>query len=374
VCAVAAFAALGSVHSVGLVEGYKAVQATRERDLEKIKMRFVMLPAAGEQTAASASVDAGEGKLQTSNALQLMRSMDSLSKANKPALLEKRLARVFCVCTLRALVGVHAAWTSGSGFLTSLLYGAFHLVSGFLFFALATMSEYELHDDQRRWAVFSAIHSAHACRKLHLPFYIPLAHLGRSNNIEGWYRIRCFLKDLKGAFDFARVKVLLVLVLVQLATCALLPLSYSYFILGHSLPRVYSYVLADNPLVGFDVALCLLVLMDLVAAGVTINRACGSHTTALQEQEMQRSFALTNPDARVAAGGEQAVVDSIAQLKALRERLLLCRELEKLRVYGVALDEHITTYLRTALVSYGVVFAQSIFSRAVLHDSPLAKA
>jgi hypothetical protein len=136
---------------------------------------------------------------------------------------------------------------------------------------------------------------------------------------SGWYAIRCYFKDLKGKFDFARVQVLLVCVFVQLATCALLPLSYSYFVLGHSLPCVYAHVIADNALVAFDIALSLSLLIDLVAAGVAINRACGTHTTALQEQEMQRSFALTNPDARVEAGGEQAVVDSIAQLKALRE-------------------------------------------------------
>jgi hypothetical protein len=135
----------------------------------------------------------------------------------------------------------------------------------------------------------------------------------------GWYAIRCYFKDLKGKFDFARVQVLLACVFVQLATCALLPLSYSYFVLGHSLPCVYAHVIADNALVAFDIALSLSLLIDLVAAGVAINRACGTHTTALQEQEMQRSFALTNPDARVEAGGEQAVVDSIAQLKALRE-------------------------------------------------------
>jgi hypothetical protein len=189
VCGVAAFAALGAVHSEGLIDGYKSVLAIRDRELEKVKMKFVMLPAddgASASAAASSAQGVKEGKLHSSNALQLLRSIDSLSKANKSALLEKRMVWIFFICTVRACVGLHAAWTAGSGFITSVLYGAFHLASGFFFFALASQTEFELHDDQRRWHVFSAIHSAQACRKLKLPFYIPLAHLGtKSNNIQG---------------------------------------------------------------------------------------------------------------------------------------------------------------------------------------------
>jgi len=275
---------------------------------------------------------------------------------------------------VRALVGVYAAHSSGTaslGMLTSLLYGVFHLLSGFCFFALAVQTEFELHDDHRRWKVFSSLHSAPACAALKLPFYVPLAHFGRSsNNNQGWYAVRCFLKDLKGKFDFSRLECMVVCIVVQLAMCAGLPLCYSYFTLGQSVAAVFEHVLGSNPLVGFDVALCLVVLLDMVSAGVQINRFCSSHQVALQEQEMQRSFALTNPEARQAIGGEQLVADSIHQLKALREKLMLCRESEKLRIYGFVLDEHIITYIRTALVSYGLVAVQSVFAKQVMHEKP----
>ncbi len=164
---------------------------------------------------------------------------------------------------------------------------------------------------------------------------------------------------------------------LQLIFCAILPMFYSLFVLDHSLGVMFSHVFLtrSNALVGFDVALCLFLLLDMVAAGVDINAICGGHQAMIQEQEMQRSFALTNPDASgvavAAAGGEQTGVDSIHQLKALRERLLLCRETEKLRVYGVPLDESITRYLRTALVSYGLVALQSVFAKQIMHHKPV---
>jgi hypothetical protein len=109
-----------------------------------------------------------------------------------------------------------------------------------------------------------------------------------------------------------------------------------------------------------------MLLAAQVASGVVINQQCSSHVSILQEQEMQRSFALTNPDARVDSLVEKAVMDSIHQLKALRARLTLQREVEKLRVYGVPLDEHLMRYLRTALVSYSIVYCQSAVSKNIL--------
>jgi hypothetical protein len=195
-------------------------------------------------------------------------------------------------------------------------------------------------------------------------------------------RVTAPVSDLKGSFDFARMQVLVVFLFIQLLSSAILPILYSYFQLGHTVMQVYEHVLESNVLVAFDTALCLSLLMDMVserrvspmtrynptlcsrwtllrcmqsvvvqvASGVVINQQCSAHASFLQEQEMQRSFALTNPDARVDAGGEKDVIDSIHQLKALRERLMLQREAEKLRVYGVPLDEHIVTVRGQRLV------------------------
>ena len=145
--------------------------------------------------------------------------------------------------------------------------------------------------------------------------------------------------DLKGQFDFHRLEIMVLCLVAQLVLCAGLPLCYSYLTMDLSVGDSFQHVLGSNLLVGFDVTLCLLLLLDMTKAGVAINRFCGAHLSALQEQELQRSFALTNPAARQAVGGEQAVTDSIHQLNALREKLALSKEAEKLRVFGFVLDD-----------------------------------
>lgn len=229
---VGSFAAVCSVHSEGLLSGYKAVQSERERVLDGIDMKFLTIPAVGASpgqmsesagvstfppsvpagvsrpvsfdrhrsvvdTARALSVSLAHSRLERTTALQVLKSIDSLAKVNKSVAVERRLVYVAAVCLVRATVGAYSSWCGGGGWFTSLLYLAFHFVLGFFFFGLGVLAEYELHEDERRWSVFSAIHSTDQCRAMGIPFTVPLATLGRAQNIVGWYSIRGFLKDLK---------------------------------------------------------------------------------------------------------------------------------------------------------------------------------
>lgn len=265
--------------------------------------------------------------------------------------------------------------------LSSALHCAFHCISGFAFFALAVQTEFELHDDLRRWAVFSAMHSAAMSSALRLPFHVPLRCYPLSDNLLGWYQVRSYLKDLKGRFDFARMQVLLVAVGAQLVTVAIAPLYISYASAERpvAIGALLEQLIAGSPLAAVDTALCLWLLLDMVAAGVAVNAACGRHAAMLQEQELQASFALSSAPRRDRdTGGERALKDSIVQLKSLKEseasdarpghescrvsrtalnlfacllfflgcvcrRLTLVKESEKLAVWGFKLDERITT-------------------------------
>lgn len=397
--AIAAFAAVSSVHHEGWEAGHKSKMRAREAELASIRVRVAV---------------EGSEDLRRTSALEVLRSIDALSKQNKGLLIERRMVWLCLLTLIRGLIAIASSHASGSLWSTSLLYGAFHWALGFAFFALAVQTEFELHEDARRFKLFSAMHSSTLARKFKLGWTMPLAHFEGSQNIVAWWAIRKFAKEgssfhaqrrlgaeqtiaqclclttiffslwllcclsrdvsVKGAFDFARMQMLISFVVLQVLQVAVVPCLWSWLAFNHSVLAVYEHVLGSNYLLAFDTALCLSLLLDMVAAGVSINRTCGSHTTMLQEEELKRSFVLTSTQSE--KEGDQ-VVDSIHQLKALREsgsidtrprnharslrvvfvcsvcfsvsvsvrfrRLTLVKETEKLKVYGFKLDEHITT-------------------------------
>lgn len=122
--------------------------------------------------------------------------------------------------------------------------------------------------------------------------------------------------SVKGAFDYARLELLIAFVVVQLMQVSVVPCLWSWLAFNHTALAVYEHVLGSNYLLAFDTAMCLSLLLDMVAAGVSINGTCGAHTTMLQTEELKRAFVLTATQS--AKEGDQ-IVDSIHQLKALRE-------------------------------------------------------
>lgn len=452
----ASFAAICSIHSTSGIKGYKAIQAPREKLLNEIRMKWISIPTISSSSACESKEEPSptspsthspdpshppsvfsptadiEGpifevastlarrystpQVQRATALQLLKAIDSMAKVNKAATLERRLVWICILCLLRGVLGFYSSRISGTlmnvSIFTSLLYGMFHFLIGFIFFGLACMMEFELHEDEQRWNIFTSIISQERCLKQSIPFYIPLASLGKSRNILGWFMIRGFLRDLKGKFDFARMETMIVLILIQMFSIAGLGLYWTYVHLGLPITIVYESVIGENLLVAYDIFLCLLLLLDMLAESVLINKVISSHSKLLLDEELNRSFALssldmggsvnegvnvndnaTNPkssttsrrtfassivtdgvtydgsfvpnhlhkDVREAFGVE----DSLHQIKALREKLQQVKEDEKLRIFGMKLDDSILTWLRGVLVSYGLVFGQSFVSKKV---------
>jgi hypothetical protein len=250
----------------------------------------------------------------------------------------------------------------------SLLYGVFHLLIGVLFFGLTMLAEWEMHEDSHRWSLFSAVHSVEKARAKHMPFYTPLVQLSDSQNIVGWYSLRVFLRELKGKFDYCRMEVMFGVLLLQVVNISFAATYWHYFHLAQPLSIVYDEVIGDNALVAFDTFCCLSLVLDMLATAVQINQASGGHASMLLDEEMHRSFSLRGGDASM-QGHEGAVTDSIHQLAAVRAKLTAVRESEKLRLLGFKVDESIITYIRTAIVSYVFIFAQSFFTRKGLTGS-----
>jgi hypothetical protein len=244
----------------------------------------------------------------------------------------------------------------------------FHFLLGLIFFGLSVVMEFELHEDERRWGIFSCLHSMEKCRAKAIPFYVPLATMGRSSrNIVGWYALRGFLRDFKGRFDFVRLETAVGMMVLQIVSVCGFAVYWAYFHHGMSAAAVYDAVIGDNLLVAFDTFLCLSLLLDMVSAALAINRSIGSHTKILLDEELQRSFALTAIDEQNVEGGKEAIKSSLHQIATIREKLTAMKEEEKLSVLGIKLDERIVTYIRGAIASYAIVFSQSMFTRKSHH-------
>lgn len=177
---IAAFAAVSSVHHEGLEAGYKSKIRAREAELASIRVRVAV---------------EGQVDLRRTTALEVLRSIDALSKQNKGLLIERRMVWLCLLTLLRGLIAIASSHASGSLWSTSLLYGAFHWSLGFAFFALAVQTEFELHEDARRFKVFSSMHSSTLSRKQKMGWTMPLAHFEGSQNIVAWWAIRKFAKE-----------------------------------------------------------------------------------------------------------------------------------------------------------------------------------
>ena len=181
--AIAAFAAVSSVHHEGLQAGYQKKMRAREAELASIRVRV--------------AVD-GSDEMRRTTALEVLRSIDALSKQDKGLLIERRMVWLCILTLIRGLIAIASSHASGSLWSTAILYGAFHWALGFAFFALAVQTEFELHEDARRFKLFSSMHSSTLSRKLKLGWQMPLAHFEGAQNIVAWWAIRKFAKEGSG--------------------------------------------------------------------------------------------------------------------------------------------------------------------------------
>ncbi len=267
--------------------------------------------------SSSPNLKSLESNLVSNTAYDVYSQLDRASKSSKSFKLERRIVYILSVSCIRGALAYHSSTSK-----YSFLYGLFHLLLGFLFFAVISLFEFELHDDERRWRYFNTLHSETLAKKRGLPFYLPLLQFPNTENILAWFEIRKLFKDFKGKYDFVRLQIVLICAVFQLLSVCGFSLYWSYFMQGHSVTEVYDHVIGENLLIAFDTFMILLVILDFIAAGVSINSLCSKHAAMLLDEELTRCFALSQASDSTDESElflTQLITDSIQQIRTLRE-------------------------------------------------------
>ena len=391
----ALFAAIHSVHTVGLTHTYKQRMREREAYLNGIPVTAYYYEQPRSQPSSAPITPTSNIDTQSATetplvvplavtAQQVAAAIDNISKRSKAIKIERRLVLFVLFAAVRAAVALNGD-TTIHGVTASVVYFAYQFVVAFVMYSYMSVLEFELHDDEARLGALSVLHLPYQAYQYGLPFYLPLIHTASARtdeqhhalqNVRGFYEIRQFFIQCKGKFDHFRLETVMAVILLAILSVSGWPLYLAYFHSGNTAPdtsALFAAVVGHHIVVFVDTLLLLLLLVDIVGTTVKINSGRGRFIQLIRDEQLKQTFLLSASKDDVDASDITEMERTREQLNTLIEQLSAIHDSEKQTLFGYTLDDSFIQIIRGTVLSYVWLFGHNALTELTTHDDTESK-